>query len=54
MVLSQTLKSRLLDHHPARVTKADNDFAKTLDFKDKFSIQDQKYSQNWKKENHRH
>ena len=24
----------LADHHPARITKADKDFAKTLDFKD--------------------
>lgn len=30
MVFCQTLK----DHHPARMTKADNDFPKRFDFKD--------------------
>ena len=35
------------DHHPARITKAEKNFAKELDFKER-------YSQNWKKEFHQH
>ena len=42
------------DCNPARITKADKDFAKKHDFKDiTFPIK-MRHSQNWKKESHWH
>ena len=37
------------DHHPARITKTDNDFAKKFGFKDKISSQSYRHSKNLKK-----
>ena len=43
-----------VDHNPRRFAKADKDFAKRLDFKDKVSSQNYRHSQNEKKEFHQH
>ena len=43
------------DHHPARITKADKDFAKKFDSKDKIPSENQRHSQKLeKKEFYRH